>query len=94
MGTSQNQETPQNYSYTKTNNFQEIGEVSGNLKFWRHIIYIYIICMCVNTKTSFSSALKKAASRARIKEGRTACKQTLQSAVHLHAPPSQDSGGK
>ena len=40
--------------------------------------------------TSFSSALKKAASRARIKEGRTACKQTLQSAVHLHAPPSQD----
>ena len=44
--------------------------------------------------TSFSSALKKAASRARIKEGRTACKQTLQSAVHLHAPPSQDSGGK
>ena len=30
-------------------------------------------------KTSFSSALKKAASRARIKEGRTACKQTLRS---------------
>ncbi len=29
--------------------------------------------------TSFSSALKKAASRARIKEGRTACKQTLRS---------------
>ena len=33
MGMSQNQETPQIYSIpTKTNNFREIGEVSGN--FW------------------------------------------------------------